>query len=66
MLPKPRRPREQRKMPLTRVTCSIAEFCDLTGLSETAVARSMKDGPLLTVRIGHRRLIPAQQPRIPA
>ena len=34
MLPNPRSPHEWRKIPLTRVTYSIAEFCDLTGLSE--------------------------------
>ncbi|WP_291686804.1 hypothetical protein [Bradyrhizobium sp.] len=50
---------------MTRVTYLIEEFCDLTGLSETAVARSMKDGTLRTVRIGHRRLVLAHQPRMP-
>jgi hypothetical protein len=52
-------------IPLTRVIYSIAKFCDVTGLSETAVVRAVDGGTLRTVRIGHRRLILAQQPRIP-
>lgn len=65
MLPRPRRRREQRIIPLTRVTYSIAEFCDLTGLSQAAVLRSTDDGTLRTVRIGNRRPFLAQQPRTP-
>ena len=40
-LPKPRRPREKRIVPLTRVTYSLAEFCEKTGLSEKAVLRAI-------------------------
>jgi hypothetical protein len=65
MLPKPRRPREKRIIPLKRVTYSISEFCDMTGLSRVAVLRSMDDGTLRTVKIGKRRLILAQQPHTP-
>lgn len=64
MLPKPRRPREKRIAPLTPVTYSISEFCDVTGLSRAAVLRSMDDGTLRTVKIGNRRLILAQQPHM--
>ncbi len=66
MLPKPRRPREKRIIPLGRATYSIAEFCDMTGLSRVAVLRSMDDGALHTVKIGNRRLILAQQPHMPS
>ena len=64
MLPKPRRPREKRIAPLTPVTYSISGFCDMTGLSRTAVLRSMDDGTLRTVKIGNRRLILDQQPHM--
>jgi len=57
MLPKPRRPREKRIVPLTPVTYSIAEFCDLTGLSKAVVLRSIDDGSLRSVKVGIRRLI---------
>ena len=60
MLPKPRRPREKRFVPLTRATYTIREFCDKTGLSEAAVLRSIDDGSLRVVKIGIRRLILAQ------
>lgn len=65
MLPRPRRPREKRIVPLSRATYTIREFCDKTGLSEAAVLRSMDDGSLRVVKIGIRRLILAQQPRTP-
>ena len=60
MLAKPRRPREQRIVPLARATYSIAEFCDMTGLSKTKVVRLIDDGILRTVKLGHRRLILAK------
>lgn len=41
-LPKPRRPREKRIVPLTRVTYSLAEFCEKTGLREKAVLRAIR------------------------
>ncbi len=65
MLPRPRRPREQRLIPLGRVTYSISEFCDMSGLSKVAVLRSIDDGTLCTVKIGKRRLILAQRPHLP-
>jgi hypothetical protein len=57
MLPKPRRPRERCIYPLTRVTYSVPEHCDITGRSREEVLRLMDDGSLLTVKIGIRRLI---------
>jgi CRP/FNR family transcriptional regulator len=65
MLPKPRRPREKRIVPLSRATYTIKEFCDQTGLSEEDVLRSIDDGSLRVVKIGIRRLILARQPRTP-
>jgi hypothetical protein len=62
MRPKPHLPREKRIVPLTRVTCSIAEFCDITGMGKAAVLRPVDDGSLRIVKIGTRRLILA--PRI--
>jgi hypothetical protein len=52
VLRKPRRPGEKRTMPLRRVTYSISEFRDMTGLSAVAVLRSIDDGTLRTVKIG--------------
>jgi CRP/FNR family transcriptional regulator, anaerobic regulatory protein len=65
MLPKPRRPREKRTVPLTRATHSIAEFCDKTGLSEARVLHSIEDGTLRVVKVGSRQLILARQPGMP-
>jgi hypothetical protein len=65
---RPRRPREKR-IPLPRATYSIAEFCDMTGLSRAAVLLSMDDGSLRNVKVGNRRLIlarPAHMPGTPA
>jgi excisionase family DNA binding protein len=62
MLPRPRRPREKSIFPLTRVTYSIPEYCDITGLSRDAVLRLMDDGSLRTVTLGTRRLILVRQP----
>ena len=62
MLSKPRRPREKRIVPLTRVTYSIAEFCEKTSLTRQAVLRSIDEGSLRIVRIGHRQLILARRP----
>jgi len=44
MLPKPRRPREKRIVELTRVTYTIAEFCEMTGLNRAAVLRGIDKG----------------------
>jgi hypothetical protein len=60
MLRRPRRPREKRVVPLARATYSIAEFCDMTGLSRAAVLLSMDDGSLRNVKVGNRRLILAR------
>ena len=63
MLPRPRRPREKRIVPLRRVTYSIAEFCAMTGLSRSEVLRAIDDGSLRVVKLGTRRLILAPEPR---
>jgi excisionase family DNA binding protein len=60
MLPKPRRPHEKRIAKLTRVTYTIAEFCEMTGIGRATLLRSIEDGSLLTVRFGTRRLILAR------
>jgi hypothetical protein len=60
-MPKPHRVREKRVRPPTRVTYSIAEYCEMNGLSREAVARSIDDGLLRVVKIGHRRLVIAGQ-----
>ena len=60
MLPKPRRPREKRIVELTRVTYTIAEFCEMTGIGRATLLRSIDGGSLLTVRVGTRRLILAR------
>lgn len=62
MLPKPRRPREERIVPLSRVTYSLEEFCEKTGLSRKTVLRSIDEGSLRIVKVGHRQLILARQP----
>jgi excisionase family DNA binding protein len=62
MLPKPRRPRERCIYPLSRVTYSVPEYCDITGLTREAVLRLMDDGSLPSVKIGIRRLILSRQP----
>jgi len=65
MHPKPRRLREERVVPLTRATYTIAEYCVLTGLRRAAVLRSIDDGTLHMVKIGHRRFILARSPHKP-
>jgi hypothetical protein len=65
MLPKPRRPREKRILPLTRVTYSIEEFCAASGLSRAEVECAIDDGSLRLIKVGNRRLILAPQPRLP-
>jgi len=60
MLPKPRRPREKRIAKLTRVTYTIVEFCEMTGIGRATLLRSIEDGSLRTVRVGTRRLILAR------
>jgi excisionase family DNA binding protein len=62
MLPKQRRPRERCIYPLSRVTYTVTEYCDITGLSLVVVLRLMDDGSLPTVRIGLRRLILMREP----
>lgn len=64
MLPKPRRPREERIEPLTRATYSIAEFCEKTGLSRAIVTRQIDDGILRTVKLGFRLLILAKRSQV--
>jgi hypothetical protein len=63
---RPRRPREKRVVSLARATYSIAEFCDMTGLSRAAVLLSMDDGSLRNVKVGNRRLILAQPAHMPS
>jgi hypothetical protein len=65
MLPKPRRPREKRILPLTRVTYSIEEFCATSGLSRAEVESAIDDGSLRLIKVGNRRLILAP-PTAPA
>ena len=62
MLPKSRRPREKRIVPLARITYSIAQFCEKTGLSREAVLKSIDDGRLRIMKLGKRRLILAGPP----
>jgi excisionase family DNA binding protein len=62
MLPKQRRPREERIVPMARSTYSISEFCEKSGLSRVDVLRLINDGTLRVVKLGHRRLILAQHP----
>jgi len=61
MLPKPRRPRERCIYPLSRVTYSVPEYCDITGLTRKVVLRLMDEGSLPSVKIGIRRLILMRQ-----
>jgi excisionase family DNA binding protein len=62
MLPKPRRPREKRIVELKRVTYTIAEFSEMTGISRVTVLRLINSGLLRVVRLGNRRLILATKP----
>jgi excisionase family DNA binding protein len=64
MLPKTRRPREKRIVPLTRATYSIAEFCEKTGLSRAIVTRQIHAGILRIIKLGSRRLILAKQSQV--
>jgi DNA-binding CsgD family transcriptional regulator len=41
MLAKPRRPREKRIVELTRVTYTMAEFCEIAGIDRATVSRSI-------------------------
>jgi hypothetical protein len=51
MLPKPRRPREKRIVELPRVTYTIAEFCEITGMGRATLLRCIDDGSLRTRRL---------------
>jgi len=62
---KPRRPREARIVCLARVTYSIEEFCDISGLSRASVGRLIDDGSLRVMKLGHRQLILVPPPRGP-
>jgi excisionase family DNA binding protein len=57
MLPKPRRPREKRIVPVPRTAYSIAEYCEVAGLSRAKVLSLIDDGSLRIVKLGRRRLI---------
>jgi excisionase family DNA binding protein len=40
-----------------RVTCTVAEACDATGLGRTKIYDLIKAGALKTITIGRRRLV---------
>jgi hypothetical protein len=61
MLRKSRRPRDKRISRLTPVTYSIEEFCDIDGLSGASGCRSIDEGSLCVMKLGHRHLILVQQ-----
>jgi excisionase family DNA binding protein len=42
---------------------SIPEFCEVTGIGETLTKRLIRERRILSVRVGDRRLIPAQAVR---
>src|SRR5436305_959395 len=46
---------------MERLTYSIAEAVELTGLSLATVQRHLRDGRLPSVLVGRRRLIPARE-----
>jgi excisionase family DNA binding protein len=39
----------------------VAQFCKLIGLGKTAFYERVKDGRIRTIRIGGRRLVPAEE-----
>ncbi len=42
---------------------NIREFCEATGLGETTAKRLLREKAVLSVKVGDRRLIPAQAVR---
>lgn len=42
---------------------SIPEFCEVTGLGETLAKKLIREQRILSVKVGDRRLIPAQAVR---
>jgi excisionase family DNA binding protein len=40
-----------------RVTCTVAEACDATGLGRTKIYDLIKAGALKTITVGRRRLV---------
>lgn len=53
----PRRP-GQNQIPFSeRLTCSIAEACDATGLGRTTIYELIGQGLIVTTTVGRRRLI---------
>jgi len=46
-----------------RLLLSITDFCDLTAIGQTMAKKLIRQGRIRTVRIGDRRLIPAQAAR---
>ena len=56
MLPKPTRPREKPIISLIRVTYSILEYCDITGLSRAAVLQQIAETLPAPITDRHARL----------
>jgi excisionase family DNA binding protein len=46
-----------------RLLLSITDFCDLAAIGPTTVKTLIRQGRIRTVKIGDRRLIPAQAAR---
>lgn len=54
----PQKPKAETSIPFTeRLTCTIAEACEATGLGRTKLYELIGDGRVDTARIGRRRLI---------
>jgi excisionase family DNA binding protein len=43
------------------LTYRVAQFCKLIGLGKTAFYERVRDGRIRTIRIGGRRLVPADE-----
>lgn len=51
-------PIEPKEIPfIQRLTCTISEACEVTGLGRTKLYEMIRDGHLATTTVGRRRLV---------
>lgn len=51
----------RRRLPFAqRLTCTVAEACEVTGLGRTKIYELIGDGRIITTTVGRRRLVIVQ------
>ena len=44
-----------------RLAYGVSQFCALIGVKRTAIYERIKDGRIRTIKVGGRRLVPAEE-----